>query len=330
LTELRLPGCSIGSSGLQALMAALSHSDHAGARSGLRTLELRSNDIRIEGATALADAFRSGLPLHRLDLGYCGMGNAAVAALATGLPHCSILRHLSLSKNCFSEAGATALATGLTGHADLTELDLSFSWMGDTALTALLPALLSCRRLRSLGLAACDLTADSGVALLLLQRSRSLASLRLSNNELGANGVTSLASGLHSGSRLRELHLDSNGIVSRGLTALAQAVTRGWSPTQLDLSGNGEVERGALDLAAALADRARSLPLQSLALAKCTISVGGLLPLALAAVRIPTLRRLVLRGNLNPTVRFDETSAPAAAVAIRDACRVRPDIDLQL
>jgi Ran GTPase-activating protein (RanGAP) involved in mRNA processing and transport len=92
------------------------------------SLDLRGNDIRVEGAQAIGQMLKKNYALQSLCLewNFLGMHNG-VEALGEALAHNRSLTQLDLRNNKVGSDGASSLARGLAGNATLTSLDLRWN-----------------------------------------------------------------------------------------------------------------------------------------------------------------------------------------------------------
>uniref|UniRef100_A0A383V7A5 Protein kinase domain-containing protein n=1 Tax=Tetradesmus obliquus TaxID=3088 RepID=A0A383V7A5_TETOB len=122
---------------------------------------------------------------------------------------------------------------------------------------------------------------------------RSVQSLDLSYNAIGAAGITALAQAAHHWPQLQDLYLNMNSIGAAGVTALAQAAQH-W-PNLHSLKLNCNSIGGAC--VTALVQAAPHWPnLQSLDLSANTIGDAGATALVQAALHWPNLQTLGLGG----------------------------------
>ena len=165
ITSLNLGGNNFGNAGVAALAAALPvqatvtclrmdaiHMTAAGvislaealrvdAMRGLTSLDIGSNRVFYEGATALANALRTNKTLTFLSLYDSEVGHVGGAALAAALRTNRTLKILDLNSNAIDDAGAAAFAEALRMNTTLTSLRLRETDVGDDAAAALRAAL---------------------------------------------------------------------------------------------------------------------------------------------------------------------------------------------
>jgi hypothetical protein len=153
----------------------------------------------------------------------------------------------------------------------LTAIDLGGSPLGKVGTATLAPRLAACTKLSHLGLASTRI-GDAGLRLitsaLLLAKGGSVASLDVSHNSIGDDGVRALVTGLKSASAsagaeapavgLAKLDLSWNSFGPRGGRYLAEGLkdTAVSSLSELRVSWNGLADRGARALGEALASNA--------------------------------------------------------------------------
>eukprot|EP00325_Prymnesiales_sp_UTEX-LB-985_P018082 CAMPEP_0174754326 /NCGR_PEP_ID=MMETSP1094-20130205/105680_1 /TAXON_ID=156173 /ORGANISM="Chrysochromulina brevifilum, Strain UTEX LB 985" /LENGTH=473 /DNA_ID=CAMNT_0015960191 /DNA_START=36 /DNA_END=1457 /DNA_ORIENTATION=- len=260
LTELSLEGKSLGPTEAMVIAALIEGS------AVLTSLNLEANNIRNEGAIAIAEALKSGSAvLTSLNLFDNEIGNDGAIALADALKSGkSVLKELNLAENAlcgidrrgrgtYNPSGIQALAAALSsGSAVLTSLNLKNNNIRNEGAIAIAEAL------------------KSGSAV--------LTSLNLFDNEIGNDGAIALADALKSGkSVLKELNLAENalcGIDRRGrgtynpsgIQALAAALSSGSAVlTSLNLKNNNIRNEGAIAIAEALKSGSSVLKTLSLA-----------------------------------------------------------------
>ena len=317
LTELRINRSGLLNEGTAAVVSALRLNPHF----RLRVLALSGN-VSQPAAAALAEALQRSGTLERLEMRDCSLTDDGMTALAAGIGHSHSLQHLDVSDNSFSTAGATALATAVGACPDLASLNMSGNAIGDAGLAALAPALV---HVRSLHLHSCSLTPQSGGPLAwLIQHSRVLESLSFGKDNLSARGVTEIAAALQPSSSLRTLRIMSeNEVGADGVSSLADALSRGWKASELRLDVCRSIDDcGAVALAKALEQLGSRCTLTTLSLFEVGITATGAMALVRAATRTPRLRTLDLRYN--------EAITAADRPALIAACGPQAHFELSL
>ncbi|CAF2157902.1 unnamed protein product [Rotaria magnacalcarata] len=180
-------------------------------------------------------------------------------------------KRIRLRNNHFTSHGISILSDGLYNNTTLTSLDLRNNQISDLGVQFLaLPIIHS--TIEALNLESNYITADGAVYLAqIIQDSRTLTELYLSNNNLGDRGVKYLANALggdktntqeqtnHNISitnqtTLQHLYLGQNGIGDEGLKYLCDMLMTNRKLTWLWLSGNEISDQGVKLLWHALAD----------------------------------------------------------------------------
>ena len=193
----------------------------------LLELDLSSNEISDEGATALQQALKGNTTLQRLNLSSNEISDEGATALQQALKGNTTLQRLNLSSNEISDEGATALAQVVKGNTTLKMLDLARNQIGDEGATALAQAMKGYRSttLRTLDLSSNEISDVGATALALAMKGNTtLQFLGLSHNLIGDEGATALAHAMKGNTTLELLDLNNNQISDEGATALAQAM----------------------------------------------------------------------------------------------------------
>jgi uncharacterized protein (TIGR02996 family) len=257
--------------------------------------------------------------LQGLALSGGGLGGESLRLIASS-PKLAGLRELDLGgtwrRSVAPEHLAALASPNLTG---LRKLDLSWWQMGDKAAQSLWAA--RWPDLVSLRLSQNDLTAEGLVGLGDGGGFPALVSLDLSNNHLGDDGAVALAR-VSAWSRLRWLNLNGNLIGERGVRALAGAAHLAGLEC-LDLTSNAIPDGGAEAIASMRA-------LVALRLAYNLIGDAGATALgrsrSLSRLRVCTLHDNPARSDLISAVekRFELGGPPLADVAAVPAAPVAP------
>ena len=171
----------------------------------LQRLGLASNCIGDDGARAVAHALRGCEVLSVLDLSGNGIHDAGAEALSDALRSCCKLQRFSLASNCIGDDGARAVAHALRGCELLSVLDLSGNSIQDAGTEALSEAL-KCCKLQRFSLASNSIGPSGALAGVLKHVYISLDILDLSCNRLGDVGIVGLVGGLKHCSCLKQLH----------------------------------------------------------------------------------------------------------------------------
>uniref|UniRef100_A0A7S0W5W3 Uncharacterized protein n=1 Tax=Hemiselmis tepida TaxID=464990 RepID=A0A7S0W5W3_9CRYP len=294
----------------------------------LSALDLKSNDIGVEGGAALFNALKSNITLTELDLGILSGGNrnrvgSKVAGVMKDMLSCnSALTSLSLYGNGLGVEGSAEFASGLEQNTVLKSLDLGLNGLKDDG-TWTLAGALERAALETLNLANNGI-GTKGVkrmAQVLSSGKLLLQSLDLSSNKVSDKAASLLGDALAHNSLLQTLHLDRNeitqeacialshGMLSRSLSvltlsvngirdggagALAKVLRRNTALTRLDLASNQIGDVGATQVANMLIHNSG---INTLSLADNTVGDAGGVLLSNALLQNETLRSLNLRGN---------------------------------
>ncbi|KAL0226069.1 hypothetical protein P9112_013393 [Eukaryota sp. TZLM1-RC] len=202
-------------------------------------LDLRSNNITSEGASALARALESNFTLTTLDLRTNNITDEGASALARALESNCTLTELVLRSNNITSEGASALTRALESNSSLTKLYLQLNNFTSEGASALARALERNSTLTTLNLGSNNITSEGAIALArALESNSTLTTLGLGNNNITDEGASALARALERNSSLTILILRNNNITSEGASALARALERNSTLTILDLRWN--------------------------------------------------------------------------------------------
>ena len=204
ITYLNLSTCSVGDSGAVELGEGIRFNDR------LTSLNLSSAGIGDAGAVALSQGLRDNKSVTMLDLGGSdydrrnNIGDAGARAISVALRYNRTLYNLNMSCGSFnsiSSFGARHIMEGLHSNTALGVLDLSRIALETTGVQALED---------------------------LLQRNRSLSSLKLESCSLYPELMPQLAKAILSSQSLTYVDLTDN-VVKHGLTALCEVVRKSTS-----------------------------------------------------------------------------------------------------
>ena len=273
LQHLDLGTCFLGDEGTSPLLPSLGAA--LGKLVSLTQLEMSSNELFDEGATALANGLLHLTALHHLDVANNLIEEAGFDALAPTLMHMPALRCLDLCENAVNESGAVDLMLYLRRCSGLEQLKLQYSGINVAGAAAL-----------------------SG---LLREHLRSLQLLTLRNClEMGSAGVFSLAGGLRGLVSLRHLELckvcnDTHPDGPDAAGALAAALAGLTGLTHLDLRANdgfGEAGSVAIGLSVRGLTRLRYLDCSA-----CCAGDRGMMALCCSLRGLSRLQHLDLANN---------------------------------
>ncbi|XP_051991761.1 NACHT, LRR and PYD domains-containing protein 3-like isoform X1 [Xyrauchen texanus] len=219
-----LMGCDLRVQSCSALASVLSSNS-----SSLRELDLSNNDLQDSGVKLLSDALKSPhCTLEILRFAACRFTDQCCESLSSVLQSSKSLRELDLSNNDLQDSGVKLLSDALKRpHCTLEILRFSDCRFTGQCCESLSSVLQSSKSLRELDLSNNDLQ-DSGVKLLsdaLKSPHCTLEILRLSGCMVTEEGCCSVASALRSNlSRLKELDLSYNHPGESGVRLLSERI----------------------------------------------------------------------------------------------------------
>lgn len=230
---------------------------------------LRSNvkgvgDVAIEVSDGLKVLKLMSLHKNSTDLRHLqierGVGDAGAFALAEVIATNRIVEELSISRSGIGDAGAVALVQALSVNVTVAKLKLKSSTIGNDGCLAFAIGL---TKLTELSLSDNRIGDDgaSNIASGLVNPNTKLTTLDLSGNQIGRAGATAIASGLASAdTKLTTLNLSNNQIGDAGATAIASKLASANTKlTTLDLSYNQIGDDGAAVIAIGLASAGTKL-----------------------------------------------------------------------
>jgi len=192
----------------------------------LQTVDLASNAIEDEGATALAHAIASNHTLVKLELQRNGISAEGARLIAGALERNTSLQYLGFAFNGFGDSGVQHIATVIAGvNTTLKQLDLGFNGV-----------CLDGARALSHG----------------LRHNHWLETLELGYNGITDAGACELAKAVRCNTVLTALGVPSNGISNEGAAELASALRENNTLIQMGLSANNIGDEGAKHLACVL------------------------------------------------------------------------------
>ncbi|XP_058632603.1 NACHT, LRR and PYD domains-containing protein 3-like isoform X4 [Onychostoma macrolepis] len=221
-----------------------------------RSAWLRECGVTDEGCAALSSALRSNSShLRELDLIGNKLGAAGLTLISDGLkdPRCK-LEKLWLYDCGVTDEGCAALSSALRSNSHLRELSLNRNKLGDAGLMLISDGLKDPRcKLEKLWLSHCGVTDEGCAALSSALRSNShLKELDLSDNKLGAAGLTLISDGLKDPRcKLEKLKLYDCGVTAGGCAALRSNSSH---LRELDLSLNNLGDAGLMLISDGLKD----------------------------------------------------------------------------
>jgi Ran GTPase-activating protein (RanGAP) involved in mRNA processing and transport len=225
-----------------------------GGKLQVRSLNFRFNKLTDRGITGLfnraAAAFQSLEYLRfyaNMISGECI--NSILATLAQPFNKCREVT-FSFENNPLGVPSLKVFRDALCHHqlCNLTKLNLTGSLSSDALANAeFIQALGHCRGLKILDLPQNNLHASGGRALGKILPQLSLEVLRVSNTNLGDEGMSALNQGLESACQIGELYLFGNDIHAAGILCLADSICAGKMAIKhhLELTGNSLGLKGA-------------------------------------------------------------------------------------
>jgi Ran GTPase-activating protein (RanGAP) involved in mRNA processing and transport len=288
LTELViLPSKSFGAVEVERLAAAL------GDNTNLTTISASGHAIPPAALGILGMALVKSKTLKRIAIGDKNMGDEGVAALFED-KGCGALEAIDLAYKNISEEGMKILGAFLGDSTTLIDLNLSrnpiISNQGVVAFceAASGDTLTTSSSLRTINLSECQIGAQGmeSLAKLLIQTT-GCTTLGLSSNPLGPLSCSSLVSLLQEGN-LQSLQLASCELGDAGVTSLCQTIKACTGLRILDLSDNGIGAEGANEFAKSLQGDCWKA-MKELKLANNSIGSDGMTAIAEALSSLETL-----------------------------------------
>eukprot|EP00124_Ichthyophonus_hoferi_P004716 Ihof_evm2s557 gene=Ihof_evmTU2s557 len=178
----------------KALLTAYHKAQSEGQRYELEGFHAGRNRLETEGATALAEAFKTIGTLKAIQMPQNGIRSAGIKALAAAVSANTQLTFLDLNDNTFNDDGAICMASALSKCQSLSTLDFGDCLMGEDGSAAVCEALTPGHTLlQVINIAGNDIERDGKKPILnMLQNKTGLLSLDLSNNDLGKRGVSEI------------------------------------------------------------------------------------------------------------------------------------------
>ena len=243
-------------------------------RTSLFKLNINHSHIYEHVFQVLAGALESSA-LRSLNISYCDIGNAGIAAkfhtlreldissndiqcqgaqaMACGLKHCFCVAVLDISRNQIGDDGTCSLAKALIHCTRLTKLNMKTNGIGDDGACALANALVQCTNFTKLNISHNDIRSRGACSLAkALVDCTNLTKLNIGTNHIGDDGAYGLANALVHYTNLTELKVNCNDILSKGACSLAEALVHCNNLTKLNIGTNRIGDDGACALANAL------------------------------------------------------------------------------
>lgn len=189
IIELYLQDCGANSSCIENLMVGLK------SNKTLVTLDLRDNDIGMEGAIFIADALQSGPKLRQLNLSGCNIESQGAIAIINSLSNSSI-ETLNLSDNYIGDDGATQIGLVLETNKSLKQLSIQENQITDDGMASISKGLTRNKGLQFLGVQWNFITNNGALYLnTCLTQNSSLRALHILGNAIDRDGVKSILEG---------------------------------------------------------------------------------------------------------------------------------------
>ena len=250
---LALSGNYVGALGASALGAAFKEN------TGLRSLQLNGNDIGNEGCIKLCEGLAArSKKISNLDLGNNSIGPDAGPALRDYLKDDDSLTHLNLYMNELANDGCAAIAEALKDNKKIESLDIGGNNIGAFGAEKLAEALRDNGALETLELGYNPIGVPGGKALAeTVKFHGKLNTMRMGWCKIGKEGGYAFADAIKYSSSLAVLDLRGNDLGDDGVASLAQSLgVVNEVLTNLDLGYNEIKDKGAFALAQAIKNNA--------------------------------------------------------------------------
>ena len=261
------------------------------------TVDLRGKGLSASDVDAIAGELAENCALDQLDVAHNGFGGDGAGAMAKVVRECPTLtslcvdsnnlraaaaelgeavaahpslRFLGIAANVIGPTATKAIASAVASSPSLETLDFSanaFGPIGGRALAEALENSAQSSKLRRLDLTACGVGPIGAMALAEALSAHSLASIDMTTNFIGPDGLAAFAAMLRTNTSLEELSLSDNAIGELGNrdtgtcgSALAAALEVNSSLRVLDLTYNA-LSPAAMELLRAASER-RATPLE--------------------------------------------------------------------
>ncbi|EQC42533.1 hypothetical protein SDRG_00265 [Saprolegnia diclina VS20] len=200
----------------------------------LLTLNLSNNEVKQATVAALSDFLDAHHVLQTLVLSDCGLSIEGLTTLGAVLGRSRSLTAVDVSKNKLDDACGDALRAMLCANGHLTLLDLSWNCLRAKTGTALAHALAVNTTLQTLRAAWNGFGSGGGASAiaLSLRHNKTLHTLDLTGNSLGALSALSLVRAWADSTTLEILCIAQNPIGTEGLRAIFRAYSDPLSMTQ--------------------------------------------------------------------------------------------------
>ena len=253
LVRLDISNMGIGKSGATSLASSIRNCF------SLKHFDLSNNSIESVGANAVFQALRRVLTLEELIMNSNNIGDSAAHALSSCIQGSQNLRILSLENNLITNDGGSLVWSAIAMNSESPLVQVNFAANKFDTAWCMTSTFRSVLCLETVVLARNELNQSSARVFadaIVSERwgaRRSLTSLDLGGNLLGAEGASLLGRALSKSGTLKLLWLDENKLGSRGGLSIMKALDENRSLTVLDISNNMlalDTRRFSLDLCA--------------------------------------------------------------------------------
>lgn len=205
ISELYLDNCGANASCIQGLMAGLK------SNKNLLVLDLRENDIGVEGARYIAEAMQSGPKLKQLILSSCNIEAEGASAIISSLFNNMNIEILNLSANNIGDQGATQIGLLLESNKYIKHLVIQENNITDAGMAAISKSLI---------------------------KNRALVFLGVQWNFITNEGAEYLGSCMAQNAYLRAVHILGNAIDRQGIKAILEGSKMlNVKPVDVDMAG---------------------------------------------------------------------------------------------
>ncbi|XP_044732347.1 ran GTPase-activating protein 1 [Chrysoperla carnea] len=232
LTELDLSDNAFGPIGVEGLASLLRSSSCY----NLQELRLNNNGLGITGgkllAKALMDCYNnsktsgSPLALKVFIAGRNRLENDGATALAEVFKTIGTLEEIAMPQNGIYHVGITALSDSFTHNKNLQILNLNDNTIGPIGSTAIAKVLPQLQNLRQINFGDCLLKTQGAISIAnaLKNEHTKLENLTLDSNEIRTKGGVALAKAMHNKTNLKTFIVDANQFGEEGCEELRNAL----------------------------------------------------------------------------------------------------------
>eukprot|EP01094_Clydonella_sp_ATCC50884_P019056 TRINITY_DN3643_c0_g1_i3.p1 TRINITY_DN3643_c0_g1~~TRINITY_DN3643_c0_g1_i3.p1 ORF type:complete len:525 (-),score=166.55 TRINITY_DN3643_c0_g1_i3:1269-2738(-) len=191
---------------------------------GVKTLDLRGNDISPVGAQALGEMIRKNRVLRHLDVSVNHIGDEGVTYIANAMPG-SMLTELVIDCNNVSPVGASAVLLAMQQNRNISAVYIGDNDIGDAGFTRVLQLCSLTRQISSIRAPRCGISKDGVMKLANIVNTLNLRYLYLSGNRglKNSDAMATLLRALSKNSSLELVDLGHITLTRRDLDALQTA-----------------------------------------------------------------------------------------------------------